>query len=157
MSEIHRIAEQLQRAFEGQAWHGPAVRELLAGIAASGAAAKPLRQAHSIWEIVLHIAVWENVVRRRLQGEVIDELPPEEDWPAVRNASEDTWRAAVQDLERENRALREAILQQGEACLEEAVPAKGYSVYTMLHGIIQHDLYHAGQIAVLKKTLELKP
>jgi len=153
MSEMQRINEQLQRAFEGHAWHGPAVREVVADVTASGAAARPLPQAHSIWEIVLHIGVWENVVRRRLQGEVIDDLPPEEDWPAVRNASEDAWRVTVQDLEQGHRALREAIMQQDEARLEEMVSGKGYSVYTMLHGIIQHDLYHAGQIAVLKKAL----
>jgi uncharacterized damage-inducible protein DinB len=153
MSEIQKIVDQLQKAFEGHAWHGPAVREVLADITASGAAAKPLPEAHSIWDIVSHITVWENVVRRRLQGEMLDDLPPEEDWPAIRDASEDTWRVAVQDLEQGNRALRQAILQQDEGCLEEIVPGKGYSVYTMLHGIIQHDLYHAGQIAVIKKAL----
>jgi uncharacterized damage-inducible protein DinB len=153
MSEMQRIVEQLQRAFDGQASHGPAVREVFAGITASGAAAKPLRQAHSIWELALHIAVGEDVVRRRLQGEVIDDLPPDEDWPAVRDTSEDAWRVTLQDLERGHRALREAIEQQDEARLEEMVAGKNYSVYTMLHGIIQHDVYHAGQIAVLKKDL----
>jgi uncharacterized damage-inducible protein DinB len=153
MSEMQRIVEQLQRAFDGHAWHGPAVREVLAGMTAADAAARPLQQAHSIWDIVLHIAAWENVVRRRLQGEVIDDLPSEDDWPGMREASEEAWRLTVQRLEQGNRALRDAITQQDEARLEEMVPGKGYSVYTMLHGIIQHDLYHAGQIAVLKKAL----
>jgi uncharacterized damage-inducible protein DinB len=152
MSEIENIVEQLRRAFEGNAWHGPAVGEILADITASRAVAKPLPEAHSIWDIVLHMTVWENVVRRRLQGEAIDDLPPEKDWPAIRELSDDYWRQTVLELEQGNLALRQAILQQDEARLDEMVPGKEHSVYTMLHGIIQHDLYHAGQIAVLKKA-----
>jgi uncharacterized damage-inducible protein DinB len=152
MSEIQRIVDQLRRAFERDAWHGPAVRELLAGVTADRAAAKPLAHAHSIWEIVLHIATWENIVRRRLRGEVINDLSAEEDWPVVRDTSEAAWRKALQDLEQANQALREAIAPLDETRLAESVPGKSHSVYVMLHGLIQHDLYHAGQIAVLKKA-----
>jgi uncharacterized damage-inducible protein DinB len=152
MSEMQRIEEQLQRAFEGQAWHGPAVRELLADVSAANAAMKPLSSAHSIWEIALHIATWEGVVRRRLQGQVISDLPPEQDWPAIQDTSEAAWRKTIQDLEHANHALREAITQVDDSRLAEKVPGKDHSVYTMLQGIIQHDLYHAGQIALLKKA-----
>jgi uncharacterized damage-inducible protein DinB len=152
MSEIQRIEDQLRRAFEGNAWHGPAVRELLADVSAARAAARPLSTAHSIWEIVLHIATWEGVVRRRLQGETVADLPPEQDWPAVRDTSEAAWRQALHDLEQAHGALHEAIARSNEAHLADTVPGKDHSVYLMLHGIIQHDLYHAGQIAVLKKA-----
>ena len=152
MSEMQRIEDQLRRAFEGNAWHGPAVRELLADVSAARAAARPLSTAHSIWEIVLHIAAWEGVVRRRLQGETVADLPPEQDWPAVRDTSEAAWRQALDDLEQAHRALHEAIARSNEAHLADTVPGKDHSVYLMLHGIIQHDLYHAGQIAVLKKA-----
>jgi uncharacterized damage-inducible protein DinB len=152
MNEIQSIVDQLQRAFEGHAWHGPAVRELLADVSAAQADARPIAQAHSIWEIVLHISTWEHIVRRRLQGEVINELPDKEDWPAVRDTSEAAWRKAVHDLEERNRALRDAVAQLDEARLTAKVPGKDHSVYIMLHGIIQHDLYHAGQVAVLKKA-----
>jgi uncharacterized damage-inducible protein DinB len=128
------------------------MREILADVTAPRAAAKPLAEAHSIWDIILHMTVWEDVVRRRLLGEAIDDLPPEKDWPAIRELSEDYWRETVLELEQGNLALRRAIQQQGEARLDEMVPGKDHSVYTMLHGIIQHDLYHAGQIAVLKKA-----
>jgi uncharacterized damage-inducible protein DinB len=152
MSELQRIEDQLQRAFEGNAWHGPAVRELLADVTAARAAAKPLPTAHSIWEIALHMATWEGVVRQRLQGEAVGDLPPEHDWPPVRDTSEAAWRQTIENLERANRALRGAIAQFDERRLGEQVPGKDHSVYTMLHGIIEHDLYHAGQIAVLKKA-----
>jgi uncharacterized damage-inducible protein DinB len=152
MSEIQRIEDQLRRAFEGHAWHGPAVRELLGDVTAAKAAARPLPDAHSIWEIVLHIATWEGVVRRRLQGEAVADLPPEQDWPPVQETTEAAWHKAMDDLDRGHRALREAIARSGEGRLAELVPGKKHSVYHMLHGVIQHDLYHAGQIAVLKKA-----
>jgi uncharacterized damage-inducible protein DinB len=152
MNEIQRIEDQLRRAFEGHAWHGPAVRELLADVTADKAAARPLSDAHSIWEIVLHIATWEEVARRRLQGETVADLPSEQDWPPVLDTSEAAWRQTLDGLERGHRALRESIARSDEARLAEMVPGKEHSVYYLLHGIIQHDLYHAGQIAVLKKA-----
>ena len=152
MSEIQRIEDQLRRAFEGNAWHGPAVRELLADVTAAKAAGRPIPSAHSIWEIALHMATWERVVRRRLQGETVVNLPAEQDWPPVRDSSEAAWHQAVRDLEQANHDLRAAIAQLTEARLADMAPGKDHSVYVMLHGIIQHDLYHAGQIAVLKKA-----
>jgi uncharacterized damage-inducible protein DinB len=152
MSEIQRIEDQLRRVFEGNAWHGPAVRELLDGVTAAQAAGRPLPNAHSIWEIALHMATWERVVHRRLQGETVADLPTEQDWPPVRDTGEDAWRQAVRDLERANHDLRAAIARSDEARLADMAPGKDHSVYVMLHGIIQHDLYHAGQIAVLKKA-----
>jgi uncharacterized damage-inducible protein DinB len=152
MSEVRRIEEQLRRAFEGNAWHGPSVRELLVDVTANRAAARPIAGAHSIWEIALHIATWDEVVRRRLEGEAIADLPAEVDWPTVRDTSEEAWRKTVQDLDRSHRALCEAIARLDDARLAENVPGKRHSVYIELHGIIQHDLYHAGQIALLKKA-----
>lgn len=152
MSEIKRIEDQLQRAFEGNAWHGPAVRELLADMTAAQALGRPLTNAHSIWEIALHMATWERVVHRRLQGETVIDLPTEQDWPPVRDTSEASWRQVVRDLEQANHDLRAAIGQMTEARLADIAPGKDHSVYVMLHGVIQHDLYHAGQIAILKKA-----
>jgi uncharacterized damage-inducible protein DinB len=152
MSEVRRIADQLRRTFEGDAWHGPSVRELLADVTARRAAAKPIAQAHSIWEIALHMATWDEVVRRRLAGEITGDLPAEVDWPMLRETSEDAWRKSVQDLEQSHRALCEAVARLDDARLAESVPGKPDSVYIELHGIVQHDLYHAGQIALLKKA-----
>lgn len=152
MSEIGRIDDQIRRAFEGPAWHGPAVRELLADVVAKEAAAKPLPGMHSVWEIVLHLSAWNKAVRRRLEGEVILELPADEDWPAVRDMDERAWRTTVREGEQDYRALREMISRLDGERLAEIVPGKDYSVYVMLHGVIQHALYHAGQIALLKKA-----
>jgi len=152
MREVKRIEDQLRRAMEGEAWHGPSLREILEGITAGEAAQRPIPDAHSIWEIVLHITVWESVVRRRLAGEVIVELPPELDWPRPRDGGEAPWKQALAALVRGNQLLRQAILGLNEERLRDTVPGKNYSMYYMLHGVVQHDLYHAGQIALLKKA-----
>ena len=152
MAEVERIADQLSRAFEGKAWHGPSVREVLAGVTAEQAARQPLPDAHSIWEIVVHIGVWEAFVRRRLEGEVITDVPPEQDWPPVADTSETAWKRTLEDLERGHQRLRKVISELPESRLSDTVQGMGYSVYFMLHGVVQHDLYHAGQIALLKKA-----
>jgi uncharacterized damage-inducible protein DinB len=151
MSETQRILDQLERACEGNAWHGPSVRELLKGISARQAAAKSVPAGHGIWEIALHMATWQDVARRRLAGEVIVDLPPELDWPLVADTSEAAWRKAVENLTQSKQQLREAISQLDDHRLSDPVPGRDYSVYVLLHGVIQHNLYHAGQIAVLKK------
>ena len=152
MSEVERIADQLKRAYEGKAWHGPAVREVLAGITAEQAARRPLANAHNIWELAVHIGVWEAFARRRLEGEVITDVPPEQDWPPVTATDEAAWKKTLAQLEDGHMKLRRAIAALPEARLSETVQGMGYSVYFMLHGVVQHDLYHAGQIALLKKA-----
>jgi len=150
MTEIQRIADQLRRAYEGEAWHGPSLRELLSSVTAEQAARRPLPQAHTIWELVLHIAAWESIVRRRLGGEAV-EATPEQDWPPVRDTSDAAWKKTLEELARSHLALRESVAALSDDQLRQKVAGQNYSIYGMLHGLIQHDLYHAGQIALLKK------
>jgi uncharacterized damage-inducible protein DinB len=152
MNETHRINSQLKHAQEGNAWHGPSLRELLDGVTAEQAAARPIPNAHSIWELVNHIIAWEQIVRRRLEGEAVVDVPDEINFPPVTDASDAAWQTTRQSLEASNRALRDAIKQIDDAKLEETAAGTNYSNYFMLHGVIQHDLYHAGQIALLKKA-----
>ncbi|HJQ71243.1 MAG TPA: DinB family protein [Blastocatellia bacterium] len=153
MSEVRKIRSQIRRAFEGEAWHGPSVKELLANVTAEQAAAHPIAGAHSIWELALHIGAWEDIARLRIQGGGQNTPTTEEDWPPVAETSEQAWRATLEELERGNRALREAVEQLDPARLEEIIPVHNYSIYFLLHGVVQHSLYHAGQIALLKKAL----
>jgi uncharacterized damage-inducible protein DinB len=152
MGEVARIHDQLVRAFHGEAWHGAAVRELVSGVNAEQAARKVLPHAHTIWEIVLHISAWQRAVLGRLQGREM-QLTPEQDWPRVADTGERAWKGALAELEETHRQLADAVAALDEAALERVVPGKSYSVYYMLHGVIQHDLYHAGQIAVLRKEV----
>jgi uncharacterized damage-inducible protein DinB len=153
MSEIDRIQDQLKRAFEGGAWHGPSVQEVLKDVTSTQAAARPIPGAHTIWEIALHIAAWEGAGRRRLSGDRA-QLPNEEDWPAVTDTSERAWKDTLALVEKGHRDLRDQIAQLREARLDQPILESMSSVYVTLHGVIQHDLYHAGQIAILKKALE---
>ena len=151
MDEIKSIDEQLRRAYEGNAWHGPSLRELLADVTAEQALARPIAGAHNIWEIVRHIAAWHDGVRRRLEGERV-ELSAVEDWPPVASTPEAAWQDALALLERTYMELRRTMSRLTDASLQEMVTGKDYTVDVLLHGLIQHDLYHAGQIALLKKA-----
>lgn len=151
MSEISRISDQLRRAFYGEAWHGPSVMELLKDVAAAQAAAHPVAGAHSIWEIVHHITAWKGAVVRRLQGEAV-ELKGEQDWPPVKDASQASWQKSLAALEQAHQLLEKMVAALNDERLAGPVPNRDHNVYFMLHGVIQHDLYHAGQIAVLKKA-----
>ena len=92
--ETDRLVDQLQRSFEGEAWHGPAVLDALRGVSAEEAHAHPVAGAHSIWELVLHLAATYRLVLRRLQGDATY-LTPEEDWPTLPEASatDEAWSA----------------------------------------------------------------
>jgi uncharacterized damage-inducible protein DinB len=152
MSEIHRIAKQLQRTFQGRAFHGPAVEEALEGVTARMAAAHPPRVTHSIWEIVRHMTFWQDTARRWLQGDT-RRPDPDEDWPEVTDISEGAWKATLAELRRSNSELRDAVLLLDESRLEQPLFEQMLKAETVLHGIIQHNIYHTGQIALLKKRV----
>ena len=151
MNEIERIEEQLKLAFEGGAWHGPGVLETLEGVTARQAAAHPLAGAHSIWELGVHIAAWESACRRRLGGDRA-ELSTDEDWPPITDTTEVAWAITKAALIEGHHKLRESIALLTESRLDEPILPDMRSVYITIHGVIQHDLYHAGQIAILKKA-----
>ena len=150
-SESARLSDQLRRAFEGDAWHGPSLLELLQDVDAATAAAKPLPNVHSIWELVLHIAAWDGAACCRLGGEKA-QLTGVANFPVVPKPSEAAWRKAVAQAKRTHEVLVKTVAALPETRLRERVPGKKYDFYFMLHGVAQHELYHAGQIAILKKA-----
>lgn len=145
------IADQLRRAFEGDAWHGPALLELLQDVDAATAAAKTVPAVHSIWELVLHIAAWDGAALRRIGGEKI-QLTGDANFPLVPKPTEAAWRKAVAHAKRTHDALVKMVAALPESRLRNRVPGKKYDFYHLLHGVAQHELYHAGQIAILKKA-----
>jgi len=150
-SEGARIADQLRRAFDGDAWHGPSLLELLKDVDATTAAAKPIPKVHSIWELVLHIAAWDRAGSRLLAGEKA-KLKGKANFPPVPAPTESAWREAVAETMRTHETLVETVASLSDKRLRDQVPGKNYDFYHMLHGIAQHELYHAGQIAILKKA-----
>ena len=149
--ETARIADQLKRAFAGDAWHGPALMEILAGVDAAAAAARPISNAHTIWELTLHIAAWDGVILRRLAGEAASPTD-EENFPRIRDSGEVAWRATLANLQRQHRELLRVISEMPESRLTERVPGKDYDFYFLLHGTVQHALYHAAQMVMLKRA-----
>ena len=154
MSEIHRILDQMDRAFSGDAWHGPPLMHLLEGISAEDASKHVVPGAHSIWELVHHVSAWHSIVQHRLQGEMVD-VTAERDWPPVWEVSEPAWKRALESLVESRARLRQVAATLRDDQLDEKIGATDVSCYQILHGVIQHDVYHAGQIALLRKALGL--
>jgi uncharacterized damage-inducible protein DinB len=149
---IARLEDQLRRAFEGEAWHGPSVLEAIQGVTAEQAAAHPIEGAHSILELVLHLGAGHRLVLRRLNGDG-HPLTHAEDWPPS-SSSPDAWAEAVATLKQLHADLMAAVSAFPEERLDQPiVPEPPYTAFTQFIGITQHDLYHAGQIALLKRAL----
>ena len=151
MNEKQRIVDQLERAYRGKAWHGPALKEVLRDVTARQAFRRPVPGAHTIAELVLHIAVWIELPVGALVGQPMPEPTPEIDWPAPPAATARTWRLALQRLDAAHRLLVSRLRRFPERRLSAIVPGRKYNFYFLLPGIIQHNLYHAGQIALLKR------
>ncbi len=152
LKETARINDLLRRAFEGGAFHGDSVDEILSDVTVEIASAKPLHGIHSIWEIVLHMSVWVDTVRKRLTSATLVMPTAEENWRAVEHVSSEAWERTKAELDDHYRLLMRAISEFPENKLTMQVPEREYDFYTMLHGIVEHSLYHAGQIALLKKA-----
>jgi uncharacterized damage-inducible protein DinB len=155
MSEIDRILDLMDRAFSGDAWHGPSLVSALEGLSAEDASKHAIRGAHSIWELVHHLGSWNAIVLHRLKGEDV-EVTTERDWPPVWEVSETAWQRAVGNLLESHQRFRDFVAgipddQLGEKY--QTTSGSNTSRYVVLHGVIQHNLYHAGQIVLLRKAL----
>jgi uncharacterized damage-inducible protein DinB len=153
MSRGQRIGEAIQRSVSGPMWHGPALVDLLEDVSESDAASHPINGAHSIWELVLHVTSWTEIAHERLAGSAKADPTPEEDWPPVMDTSAEAWRAAKQRLKDAHRELAEEVSKLDDSTLIGRLPGKDHTALVMFHGIIEHDAYHGGQIALLKKAL----
>lgn len=153
-TEVERIVEQLRFSFEGGAWAGPSVREALAGVNVAKASQRAFRDAHTIWQLANHLAANEKVVFDRLHGSRFDEIGPTELWSPQPYPTEAAWDAALRELERGHLALRQAVTEKiADEQLYGNVPTRQHTWYDELHGTVQHNFYHAGQIVLLKKAL----
>lgn len=153
MSETDRICLQMKQALEGDAWHGPSLLEIIAGIDAETAFSQPIADAHSIWEIVLHLSATQRLMQRRIKGDLTaTELPPAEDWPAVIQSTPAAWEEAVRKLEETEVQLRSAIATFPPELLDRPLIPGGSSAYNNFHGYVQHIIYHAAQIALLERA-----
>ncbi|MEO7360422.1 MAG: DinB family protein [Gemmatimonadaceae bacterium] len=154
MNASESIGDSLRRTLTGPMWHGDAVSQLLSGISAADAARRPIPGAHTIWEIVAHMAAWANIAQRRLSSKQQAEPTAAEDWPPhTSGQSIEAWSDAQMRLGEAYERL--AQKSEGLDCdaLDAQVPGHDYSVQVMLMGVVEHGAYHGGQIALLKRAL----
>lgn len=157
MKETHRIADQVRRTVFGPAWSGPALLEALEGLTAKQAAARPIADWKTIWELVLHAIVWQDAVRAHLAGRWPKiPLGSARDWPPQPSRpTAAAWATALAKLKRSNRALEAAAKAFPVAKLDRPLKEGATSAYVQLHGAAQHNLWHGGQVVALKKALGL--
>jgi uncharacterized damage-inducible protein DinB len=159
VNEAGRLIDQFKRAHDGDPWHGSPVMAILEGVTAEQAATQPPNGAHSIWELVLHMTGWRNEVAERAKGNPSGE-PAAGDYPAIGDPTPARWKAARAALDASHENLRTVVRGMSDEQLLKPTNdprnrplGTGVSYYELLHGIVQHDAYHAGQIAILKKVL----
>ena len=151
MSRARHLGSSLERTVTGPMWHGSALAEVLEGVTAERAAARPIPGAHTIWEIVLHIIAWAEIARARLRGESTGDPTPEQDWPPVTATDAAAWQRTLERLGACHRELAADVRGLDEARLDQKVANLDYSADVLLRGIVEHGTYHGGQIALLKK------
>ena len=147
-NEISNIISLLQCTFEKGAWHGSSVKEMLKDIS-SEQSLKRVNNTHSIIELVAHMTAWRIFVAKRLEGDIEFKMTEELNFPSLPD-----WALTLQQLEDSQIRLLSALEEFPESRLPELVTSSThqYSFYALLHGIIHHDLYHIGQIALIKKS-----
>ncbi len=144
------LAQELRILARGDAWHGPSLEEMLAEVSPETAAARPIPRAHTIWELVLHVAGWTDVFRTRLEGTAMEE-PEQGDYPPVPEPTAHAWEEAKRALFGAHDALVARVERLSPADLDAAVPGRGFPARFLVRGAIRHTVYHGGQIGLLRK------
>jgi uncharacterized damage-inducible protein DinB len=146
---IERLLEQINAVYGGPAWHGPALRNLLDGVSEEQARARPVGSGHTILELLAHTRTWMEVATRRIGGEVVDTKSVD----SFADLASTTLAAEVAKLERAQGRFADAVARLSPDDLDEKVAGNKHSIYAEVHGVLQHNVYHAGQIAMIKKAL----
>lgn len=151
MSEVERIVSHYDGVLAGNAWHGDPIWPMLESISAREAAARPVAGVHTIWELVMHMIFWEDVAAKRLTGlraGLVEEL----NFPAMPPATEENWRKTLDEFRASNRKFRDNLAKLEPAQLNEMTAAGKRTFCGEAHGVIEHHVYHLGQIAILRKA-----
>lgn len=154
-AEIEQLLVLLDDGFNKVAWHGPNLRGSIRGVTAREAAIRPASGRHNIWEIVVHAAYWKYAVRRRILGEKRGSFSaPGSNWfERPKDRSEKAWRADISLLEQEHQRLREAVSAIEPEALDRPARGSKTRVRRLIAGIAFHDVYHAGQIQLIKRLI----
>jgi hypothetical protein len=153
--DIENLLKLIDEGYDRAAWHGPNLRGSIRGVTAGEAARPPRAGRHTIWEIVVHAAYWKYAVRRRLTGEKrgLFSLPGSNWFARAVDRTEKAWRADVALLNREHQLLRQVVSSFPPENLDLRRKGSKFSARRMIAGIAMHDVYHAGQIQLIKKLV----
>jgi hypothetical protein len=155
--ELEQALAALDEAFDRKAWHGTNLRGSVRGLGSSAAAWRPGKGRHNVWELVVHAAYWKYTVRRRITGEKRGSFPLagsnwfERPGPGARSGWEVAWRADLALLAAEHRQLRAAVAALPPRSLATLSPGTSHTLSRLVLGAALHDVYHAGQIQLLKR------
>lgn len=149
MSEVKFLRDQIETTYKGDSWHGPNLMNTLKGIDHKQAMKRPLGHRHTIWELTDHTSFWMEEVWKAVKNMEATELDPEHNWPEM-GATEEEWRQSVVRLEAAVNMVLDALAMWRDEQLYEEVPGRDYTFKQMLHGMVHHNLYHAGQINLLR-------
>jgi hypothetical protein len=155
-NQIRTYLHLIDEAYEKQAWHGPNLLGSIRGLTSKQAAWRPARKRHNIWEIVVHAAYWKYIVRRRLLNGKKGTFPLKgSNWikrPAEK--TEKAWREDIRLLHQTHCALRETIAKVKPSELNKKPSGSKFTNAFIISGIAYHDVYHAGQIQLLKRLMK---
>ncbi len=151
MSEIECILKHYDDVLSGDPWHGEPVWTVLENVSLPTATAHPVAGAHSIWEIVAHMIFWESVVIKRLAGEragLVEDL----NFAVPANLTEESWQETLRQFRASNQLFREALKRLAPGQLDQLTAAGKRTFGEEAHGVIEHHVYHLGQISLLKRA-----
>jgi uncharacterized damage-inducible protein DinB len=152
MMEVKFLRDQIETTFKGDSWHGPSLMKTLEGVDLEQATARPLGERHTIWELVDHTTFWLEAILDALKDKAMPDPPMEVNWPRM-GSTEEHWSQSLRRLEASVNMVLDELAGWSNEDLGRTVPGRDYTFKQMLHGAVHHNLYHAGQIAILKRKV----
>lgn len=153
---VRALAAAVRATVTGPMWHGPALREAVEGLSPEQAAGRPIAGAHSIWELVSHVAAWADIARERVEGRTV-EVTPERNFPPVPAVTASAWSEAVRGMERSYEALAESVSRLDAEALRRSAAGSEHTVEATVRGVVEHGVYHAGQMSLLRRASGVEP
>jgi len=152
MMEVKFLRDQIETTFKGDSWHGPSLMKILEGVDLEQATARPLGERHTIWELVDHTTFWLEAILDALKDKAMPDPPMEVNWPRM-GSTEEHWSHSLRRLEAAVNMVLDELAGWTNEDLGRTVPGRDYTFKQMLYGAVHHNLYHAGQIAILKRKV----